>query len=456
MPRRLFLLLMPLGFVATAVAFYPGIMTIDSQYQFGQALNGQFSDWHPVIMAIIWSGTNAILPGPGGMLILFLSMYWLAFLLIARSLIDRSAIAFYGVMAAPFLPFIINYSGVIWKDVLVFDCFLLAFAGILFFATRGKRIPLALQVMLVGLLSIGALARHNSILAAAPLLAFMFWPQAPQRNILLATIKRIMLGTLAIVVLFFALNFAIDATLAPRRTYPIGALFIFDIVGISSRTGIVLVPGNWTSEQSDKILHACYEPDTWDHIWVRCNFMLEELRRTGQWQHLLGPWWRAVSGHPLHYIAHRFDYVVTFFYTIWYPFIPDISKVSVEYGFRENWLYHAIKGYVLGVAAYQPLRTLFTNGFWLVVTVLTFLWSAWIYLTRSGAGYAGLLLSASATLYVLPLTLIGVAWDFRYSYWGVGATTVAIFMAFDAWRKARDPRANPGASEVTGSAALRQ
>ena len=53
---------MPLGFATSLLAFYPGVMTYDSESQFFQARHFEFGDWHPPIMALIWSGIHAIVP----------------------------------------------------------------------------------------------------------------------------------------------------------------------------------------------------------------------------------------------------------------------------------------------------------------------------------------------------------------------------------------------------------
>ena len=187
------------------------------------------------------------------MLILLLLMYWLGFYLIARSVIDRPAPVFYGMVAVPFLPFTINYSGTLWKDVLVFGSFLLAFALVFFYSVSSKRTPHSLYFAVISLLTVGALARHNSILAAAPLATLMIWPHAPKQPNFFAIIKRLTAGLAIIVLLFMVMNGAIYAALSPLKMHAIGSLFLFDLVGISARVGTVLVPGEWTARETSKI-----------------------------------------------------------------------------------------------------------------------------------------------------------------------------------------------------------
>src|SRR5262249_43145748 len=58
-----------LGLIAVAIfalftaAFYPGVMAIDSYVQYGQVIWSHYGDWHPPMMAAIWSVTNRIIQG---------------------------------------------------------------------------------------------------------------------------------------------------------------------------------------------------------------------------------------------------------------------------------------------------------------------------------------------------------------------------------------------------------
>ena len=48
------LLAMALVGAAQAYAYAPGLMTWDSIRQYGQALSGDFDDWHPPAMEWLW------------------------------------------------------------------------------------------------------------------------------------------------------------------------------------------------------------------------------------------------------------------------------------------------------------------------------------------------------------------------------------------------------------------
>jgi hypothetical protein len=107
------------GFVLTFCAFYPGLMSPDSSYQLNQARRFRFADGHPVAMALIWAGTIQLSRGPRGFFLLLLLLYWGGFFLVSRCFVERSQPGLWAAAAVPFLPFVINFSGTLWKDARV-------------------------------------------------------------------------------------------------------------------------------------------------------------------------------------------------------------------------------------------------------------------------------------------------------------------------------------------------
>ena len=166
------------GLLLTYFTYAPGLMPPDAQDQLRQAETGDFVDWHPPIMAWLWSQTNQVLPGPQGFFIVLLLLYWGGFFLIiryaSRLSIGRQLIA----SILPFLPILFNFAGTIWKDVLVFGCFLVAL-GIALLPKSRVRPSIVSVTLAFLLLLIGSLARYNSVLAAVPIVVLLIWPQPP-------------------------------------------------------------------------------------------------------------------------------------------------------------------------------------------------------------------------------------------------------------------------------------
>ena len=72
-------------FSANLAWHFPGKMAPDSIAQYNQAISGEYSDWHPPVMAFVWSFLLRISDGPQLLLILHLFCYWLGFGVIVLS-----------------------------------------------------------------------------------------------------------------------------------------------------------------------------------------------------------------------------------------------------------------------------------------------------------------------------------------------------------------------------------
>lgn len=412
------------GAAASVYFFYPGLMTPDPEYQLLQARSFEFGDWHPIIMALIWRPLDMVLPGPFGMLLLFVGMYWTAFYLLTRQLMRQSPVSAALMAALPFAPFLINFVGTIWKDVLVFNCFILAFA--LIGLQPRRRSPLVL-VVAFSLIWIGTLARHNAALAAVPLLCLLFWPAPPDgfaRLLGRLTACTILAGALALGTLKL-----FDLLLEPEHTSAISALFIFDLVGISSRVSTNLVPTSWTPEQSNQILSVCYEPKWWDRIWISCMYVLDQLRASGEWGKLFTAWRSAVAAYPTEYLNHRIAHTATFFqiHNNELIFVSQPTATSFTYGFRPE-VTRVAADLVLAAASVPGIRAFFTVGFWLVVANSLVVGVSWLFLRGNKNAYHALMMALSSSFYASPLVLIGVSIDLRYVYYTIGAVCISTIL----------------------------
>jgi hypothetical protein len=422
------------GFILTYLAFFPGLMTSDSDFQLVQARSFEFSDWHPVIMSWIWSLTNFALAGPAGFFILLLSMYWFAFFLLSEYFRNRSMVAYLVSLLIPVLPVVINFSGTLWKDVLVFDCFLLALA-IAVHSCGGRRTPLGIFVATLGLLTIGTLARYNSLLAAVPIFCILLIRSDYSKPVTIFGVGTRMLLSCAIVLTaFVAGNILIDRLLTPQATHPVGQIFLFDLVGVSQRIETNLLPGVWSPEESRLILSSCYEPRGWDSLWAKCGFIVQNLQSSGNWPKLFQPWFNAITSHPFQYLHHRLDYLRSLFSPAWsghiFISVPDPAGEMEKAGFRHNALFSTIERVVMSGRSWKPTATFYSVGCWLVLPLFPMMVSVF-YVRRGITACVPFLTGVSAALYTWPLVIVGAASDFRYAYWGIGGTCVSLVLVLD-------------------------
>ena len=112
-------------------------MSPDSLDQFGQALRGEYDDWHPPVMAFIWRLLNKIEEAPELMLAMQLLFLWLSCYLFSISI--RSTIWRIFIFILFFTaPFIHNFAGWVLKDIVMAFSWLLALAILFNYSKRDK------------------------------------------------------------------------------------------------------------------------------------------------------------------------------------------------------------------------------------------------------------------------------------------------------------------------------
>ena len=152
------------GFILSLLAFWPGFMEYDSFDQYGQVIGIlPLKDWHPASMTLLWRALITIYNGPQPMLVLQSLLYWSGFLYLALWLwrdTSKFTLALTAVLV-PFLPFLINFTGVIWKDTHLAVVLFWAALLLVFGKTSWSKLLISLLFIFYGLS-----VRHNGIAAA--------------------------------------------------------------------------------------------------------------------------------------------------------------------------------------------------------------------------------------------------------------------------------------------------
>jgi hypothetical protein len=422
------------GFWFIYYTYFPGFIDADAAHQFVEASTFQFDDWHPPIMAFIWSGINNVVPGPAGFFFLENLLYWATFLLVGFRMIsdlEQGKGSWYCcliLLIVPFAPFLINILGSIWKDVLLFGCFGTAL-GLILFRARGYGLWSWQSALVWVLLIVGSLARYNSIVGAVPLLVLYLWPAAPDVRPIRSVLSRGVLAGALMMCILSIIGYSLDTfVLHARKDHPVNSIFLFDLVGISYRIERNLVPGRWSPDETNEIVKTCYTPMQWNSLaWGHCRFVQQGLLKSGEWGKGLFPsWFAAVTKHPIAYVAHRVDYL----HTLLWPqnvFNPDPME-SLKFGFQDNFSYRAIKKVVVFIRYHFPLYLMLTVGFWMAVSTILAILIFLRYRKRPGEYYIPLLVALSAAFSAVPLVVIGPAGEYRYVFWTAGATCIAALL----------------------------
>src|SRR5262249_14641722 len=127
-------LLILLSFVLGGIylaTFWPGIATPDTLWQYTQASTGRYDDWHPVLMAFLWSFLQFPSPSTSGYLVFQVTLLCVGFLLVAHGLYRAGFAHGWLIFTAGLIPQVWVFAGVLWKDVLLAAFFLCSVGALL-------------------------------------------------------------------------------------------------------------------------------------------------------------------------------------------------------------------------------------------------------------------------------------------------------------------------------------
>ena len=406
-------LLAAAGFALTVCVFYPGIMNYDARYVYLDGRKGFYGDWQSPVMTWLWKTIDPVAPGSASMFLLIAALYWLGIGTLALALARRSRAAAIIVVLLALTPPLFALLGIIWRDVLMAACFLLAAAMAFAAAGRSER-PLIVQAIAVGLIVLGVLIRPNALAAAPVLVVYVLWPQQFffKRTALLFV--PVMLG------LFATVQFVYYGALNATRQHPLQSIAVFDLGGLTYFSGKNQFPVAWSAQELYGLRGACYDPSYWNVYWNGdCKFVMGKLEgepKVFGTRTLSRAWFDAVVANPIAYLQHRLAFFRTFLLdshlTMWTADIENPPKLV----FEDRPLFVALR-YVHDLLKPTPL---FRMGTWLVAGICL---CALAWRWRQGPDGAFVLgVCGSATLYVLSYLPLGVASEFRYVYWAVLAS----------------------------------
>jgi hypothetical protein len=403
--------MMVAGFALTLLVFYPGVMTYDARFVHEDIAKGTLGDWQSPVMTVLWALIDPIAPGPASMFLLIVTLYWLAFGLLAYTVARQSIWPAVTVLLLALSPPAFVFQGIIWRDVLFANSWLLA--AVLCFAAANSRAKLRLlaQAVALALLALGVMLRPNALIAAPLLAVGIAWPQRFSWK------RAAVLYVPAGLALFALVQLVYYGALKATRQHPLQSIMVFDLGGISHFTKQNQFPVRWSEAETRQLLNTCYQPTQWDIYWriEPCEFVMHRL----EGDKLFGTpaiskaWRRAVLTHPLAYLEHRAAFMGNFLarenLTMWTADVYDPAKTV----FADRPAFNAL------LAIHDALKAtpLFRAGSWLILCVVVCV-LAWRR-RDTAAGVFAIGACGSGALYVLTFFAVGVASDFRYAYWAV-------------------------------------
>ena len=403
-----------LSFLALAICFFafsPGAMTWDSLEQLRQARLNEYGDWQPPTMAFMWHILLKINDEPGIMLLFHMLMLWCASVFLyywsCRSS-HRFSIIF---LAIPFLPWVLNFQFVIWKDVGLAYSWALAVAIAIYFNSRNK-FPIMAAVTITFLFLYGFLVRQNSITGMIFLLPFLAGCIFKKYSI-----KFFLLCLLSTAAIFAIVPKAVNTLLSAESTHPLSYIIFDDLVALKLIEKSVSI--DLLKPEDISNLELC------EHIHqnkVGAAFCVNErfeYIRKNHYSELKDTWVSAVSQHPKLYLAYRLNAFTNLLrLPLQKPYYPSEFNIKVAPYIFDSALQphtaiaeHIIK-YVNHSVAIFPI--FFKPHFWVLLSIAL---AVGLRLSAGAENSPLWMLPLSGLTYVLGYYPTTPAADFRYVYW---------------------------------------
>ncbi|HWP11581.1 MAG TPA: hypothetical protein VNN06_07145 [Ramlibacter sp.] len=428
------LLLLTAGlFTFNVLLHYPGVMSNDAVNQYAEAISGKYTDWHPPVMAWLWSLLRLAGEGPAPFLLLHLAAYWTGFGLLADGMRRRGhpRIAFAIALSGAFPPFLF-LNGTIMKDVGMAASWIAAAGVIFWFRAQQRRIPVLCGVLVAALVLYGALVRSNAVFGLGPLLVYALARPAWLRN------SRLIAATVFVAALAIPVAQQLNRVLfhpAPKDGHH--ALFLFDLIGIAAHEGNPSLAAPRAMLNAAQ-LRACYTPYWWDSFspWGRCGALVNrpDTDHATWGEGLSSQWAKTVAEHPLAYASHRLKH-----FNSELLFAVPLKHVRLTPEYRaDDPAFKPIEVFSESSLRFDLVRKnpLFWPATWLA-------WGAFLLAlvgrqSPTPPVVLARVLVVSALGYSSAYLVIGIATDMRYYFWPImaviAATLLALPLLADGWR----------------------
>jgi hypothetical protein len=405
--------------------FFPGYMSTDSLNQLKQALGlRQYYDWHPPVMALVWSIGIRVTGSTGGMLVLQLSVLWASLYLLVTYIyrITKSKPLSLLPIVFGLLPFVVNIAGVIWKDVHMAFALLFATVLILYYGNSGKRT----KQLLIGIITLSfvyaIMLRYNAILAVIPI-AYLFVTKIDTRRLVHAGYL------LALLMMAIIANMTIAVVLNVEKSNPVSSIMLDDVVNVLSIRDIDglnieqtikndLVAVKRSCESKGIVLHSylfCSTPEQRNHTQYKYN---SDIRYA--WGSML----KHQSSGYIKYRIKTFGIFIAVPQSYQYITHSRIDPNNLGQSVRHPNAGQALDTYVVNVVA-KDLGILFRPYFWLLLSGGLIILAKKIASRHRRMIYV---LSASSIMYIIGYFPAVIAADYRYIYWSVIACSIAILL----------------------------
>ena len=420
------------GVALTVAVFAPGYMSPDSVAQLVEARAGAYTDWHPPVMSALWSLLDAVIPGPLGMLILQVTLFFLGAYLLFRAVKLPAKAAVLLVFAVAFYPPHLSNLVVIWKDIGLGVALLLSLSLLLHAAARRSG---WLACLSWGLLTYGVAVRHNAPPAALPIgllagaLALRRWPWLGNTMPRVPpAAKALALGLLITGSCVLAGRMANRALARGRESHPVQQILLHDVLAVSIATGTPLLPRYFTNgDTSTNLLRRLYTPNEVPMFCCGSTPLRLGTTTSRQLAELRTSWRRALALAPVAYLKHRLAVLASLDGvgrpTVCLPFWTGIVPNDMGLTYHGNRIQARWARLLERVEDSVMFRGWFVTALLVLLAVL----AGW----HLGLPHPATVLALSGLLYELPYLFVATTCDFRMHWWSsVAAACAAVLLVF--------------------------
>lgn len=214
---------------------YPGGMVFDSFTQFKESVDKEYFDWHPPIMAYLWTLLNSIHTGPQLMLAKNIILLWLGVGVFYFTLRKYNPILSLTYLALPLIPGILLESSFILKDMDLAICLFLSAAIFSYFTLNQQKPPIAVSAIALLLIFYGSGVKFQGKFIVPIMVMWLMWLYYRSNKKLFFLTS--FLITLLIIGgnMFFLKKFS-------QPSFAHNSRIFFDIAGISVNKNLNLFP----------------------------------------------------------------------------------------------------------------------------------------------------------------------------------------------------------------------
>lgn len=416
-----------IAFIINTLLFYPGYMSNDTLAMFNAARGQTPTNMAPVLLGLVWRVLYNLTGKNSSMLIFQLAMLWSALCLLSIYAYKKSSSKMLSLacLVIGALPFVVNISGVIWRDNLM--TFSLALAVAIFLFAKDvvdKRKRAMLFGFIFALTLFSALARYNAPFGVVPVF-FLF----AHFSGYIKKIRWQFVATAGFILLTVMSYPVVDRILGVRGINNSPGLLLDDIIRVSQDKDINTIA---MPEDLRLILKHIKQCSTEKDVLVSNIFICHKdgddygilYTNSDKFKSI---WVQTIMNNPVRYVSYKMQMFMsvlvpqTDYAFIWQSGIEPNSygaQVQFQRLGEINYSYTHKVGY-------RYLRATFEPWFWLVFGAVIFGLSM---KRKTKHDLIIKLLIVSGATYIIGYIPTGVATDYRYIYWSVFAIMFAFIL----------------------------